>query len=95
MLFIVACRVAGIEYVAVVFDLDRFVKRIDAIDQLATLLATDLIIGLCNLASLDTRVSTSDDEIEVCGPIGGPLIWTIAQSGPWLVVGGAIGSPTD
>ena len=63
--------------------------------QLATLLATDLIIGLCNLASLDTRVSTSDDEIEVCGPIGGPLIWTIAQSGPWLVVGGAIGSPTD
>ena len=33
MLFIVAGRVARIEYVAVVFGLDRFVKRIEAIDQ--------------------------------------------------------------
>ncbi len=33
MLFIMAGRVAGIEYVAVVFGLDRLVKRIEAINQ--------------------------------------------------------------
>ena len=37
ILFIVAGRVAGIKYVAVVFRLDRFVKRIEAIEQVLSI----------------------------------------------------------